>query len=410
MHAKARQGQVEPDLLLEGVNGESRDELREPQGRALAMRIAFHAGTLRGFGSGLVGRNVLREMSRLGPEHSFLAWVPESWRAEPGFSEATCAPNVELRFTEPGLLNKFTLENRTIRGALGAWRADVLFSAGDTSLVACSIPHLLLIHQANLAYGASERGFVAARADRLRWSAMARYLRMGLPSVDAVTVQTQDMADRISRTFAYARDRITVIPSAVERLEGVGPVAPRVEPRPYVVFVASAARHKNFEVLPGMMEALRAPCPSLQCRLTVARDEVPELCAAIEARGLGDQFVFEGHMARPEVLRLLAEATALVMPSWLESFGLPYYESMMLGVPVVAADRDFAREACGEAGLYADPSDARAFAQLVSRLALDPAERRARSTAVLQRFEEKARTWEQVAQAYLRLLSGLVEP
>ncbi|MBD89404.1 MAG: hypothetical protein CL940_03645 [Deltaproteobacteria bacterium] len=374
------------------------------------MRIAFHGGTLRGFGSGLVGRNVLEQMAQARPDCAFLAWVPESWRDEHGVTSETSPSNVELRFTEPGMLNKVTLENRTIRRELKAWGADALFSAGDTSLVACPVPHLLLIHQANLAYGPSERGFEAPARERVRWAAMDRYLRMGLPSVDRVTVQTRDMADRLSERFGFDRDRIVVIPSAVERLASVDPLASANAPRPYVVYVASAARHKNFEVLPAMMSQLRTERPDLQCRLTLEPDALPWLRAAIEAHGLEDQFVFEGHLPRERALGLLKSAEAMVMPSWLESFGLPYYEAMMLGVPVVAADRGFAREACGEAGLYADPSDPLAFASSVMRLVQDQEERQSRSKAVLERFEETAQTWQQVAGRYLEVLEELASP
>jgi glycosyltransferase involved in cell wall biosynthesis len=371
------------------------------------MRIAVHAGTLRGFGSGLVGRNVLENLARIGSQHTFLAWVPESWREDHGVTKETYPPNVELRFTEPGLLRKLALENRTIRAALRSWRADVLFSAGDTSLVGCPIPHLLLIHQANLAYGTSERGFEPSLKDRLHWGAMSRYLRMGLPSVDQVTVQTQDMADRISQRFRFDRARIVVVPSAVERPVDLAPVEASSATPPYIVYVASAARHKNFELLPAMMAQLRDRCPELECRLTITREELPELVEAIDAHGLSDRFVFEGHLKRERALKLLGAATALVMPSWLESFGLPYYEAMMLGVPVVAADRGFAREALGDAGLYADPSDGGEFAQAVASLVLDPDERRARARAVRDRFDETARTWEQVARSYLELLEDL---
>jgi glycosyltransferase involved in cell wall biosynthesis len=374
------------------------------------MRIAVHAGTLRGFGSGHVGRNVLENLARIGSQHTFLAWVPESWRQDHGVTQETSPPNVELRFTEPGLLRKLTLENRTIRAALRSWRADVLFSVGDTSLVRCPIPHLLLIHQANLAYGNSDRGFEPPLKDRLRWSAMSRYLRMGLPSTEQVTVQTQDMAARISQRFGFDPSRIVVVPSAVERQGDLAPVEASATPNPYIVYVASASRHKNFEVLPAMMAELRGSCPELTCRLTITREALPELVEAIDALGLSDQFVFEGHLTREGALTLLGGATCLVMPSWLESFGLPYYEAMMLGVPVVAAERGFAREALGDAGLYADPAQGAEFAQAVARLVLDPDERRARSSAVRDRFDETARTWEQVAGRYLELLEDLHVP
>ena len=379
----------------------------EVQERRLAMRIAFHAGTLRGFGSGLVGRNVLESLARLGDQHAFLAWVPKSWRDDHGVTPQTCPPNVELRFTDPGMLSKLTLENVKIRSALRSWGADVLFSAGDTSMIACPIPHLLLIHQPNLSYGTSEKGFESTIKERLRWAAMSQYLRMGLPSIDKVTVQTQDMADRISRRFGYDRSRILVVPSAVDGPGERSPVEPATLPNPYICYIASPSRHKNFEVLPAMMAGLRERCPELKCRLTIHRDAIPALAEEIDALGLSEQFVFEGPVTRDRALTLLGEATALVMPSWLESFGLPYYEAMMLGVPVVAADRGFAREALGEAGLYAHPSDGAEFAQAVASLALDPTERRSRAQAVRARFDETARTWEQVSGRYLEFLEAL---
>lgn len=371
------------------------------------MRIAFHGGTLRGFGSGLVGRSVLEHMARARPEYAFLAWVPESWRRDHGVTQASSPPNVELRFTEPGLLHKMTLENRTIRRALKSWEADVLFSAGDTSLIGCPIPHLLLIHQANLAYGAPERGFEPTTTERLRWAAMTRYLKLGLPSVDQITVQTRDMADRISQRHGFDRRRITVVPSAVQGVPGPVRVPESPPQRPYIVYVASAARHKNFELLPPMMQALRPTHPELQCRLTLESDELPWLHEAIVSRGLRDQFVFEGTLSHDRVLSLMSGATAMVMPSWLESFGLPYYEAMMLGVPVVAADRGFAREACGEAGLYADPNNPEDFAAAVGELVRDPSARESRAQAVLERFQETAQTWTQVAERYLELLARL---
>ena len=354
-----------------------------------------------------MGRNVLENLARLGSEHTFLAWVPTSWRDDHGVTPQTCPPNVELRFTDPGLLSKLTLENVEIRSALRSWGADVLFSAGDTSLVACPIPHLLLIHQPNLAYGTSEKGFESTWKERLRWAAMSRYLRMGLSSIDQVTVQTQDMADRISTRFRFDRSRILVVPSAVDGPGDRAPVEPATTPNPYICYVASASRHKNFEVLPAMMAALRERCPELKCRLTIHRDAIPALAEEIEARSLWDQFVFEGPVTRDRALTLLGEATALVMPSWLESFGLPYYEAMMLGVPVVAAERGFAREALGDAGLYAHPSRGDEFAEAVASLAQDPAERRSRALVVRARFDDTARTWEQVSSRYLAFLEEL---
>ena len=56
------------------------------------------------------------------------------------------------------------------------------------------------------------------------------------------------------------------------------------------------------------------------------------------------------------------------MPSLVETVGLPMLEAMSAGVPVVAADRDYAHDLCGDAALYFDPLDHTALAQTLQSL------------------------------------------
>jgi len=322
--------------------------------------------------------------------------------------QETAPENVSLRFTRPGVHRKFLLENWTIRRELSAWGADVLFSAGDTSLLGCPVPHLLLIHQANLTYAVHEHGAPTPPLTRLRWRVMSGYLRLGLPSVSAVTVQTHDMASRFSRRFGVPAERVSVIPSAVGGVPSIEGRQQEEDPQsPYLVFVSGPEGYKNHQVLGPMMDALRERHEELRCHLTVNSAQVPELAREIAARGLADAFVFHGRVPRDEALRLVHGARVAVIPSRLESFGLSYYEAMAEGTPVVAADRDFAREACGDAGIYADIDSGEAFAEAVLPLLEDEDYWRARSQAVRLRHEQVQITWEAVAQQYLKLLEGL---
>ena len=68
---------------------------------------------------------------------------------------------------------------------------------------------------------------------------------------------------------------------------------------------------------------------------------------------------------------LYAGASAFVLPSLYEGFGLPCLEAMACGTPVVAADAAALPETCGDAALYADPRDPTAIAAAVER-ALEP--------------------------------------
>ena len=56
---------------------------------------------------------------------------------------------------------------------------------------------------------------------------------------------------------------------------------------------------------------------------------------------------------RSDVVRLIAEAGALILPSHAEGFGLPVLEALALGTPAVASDLEAIRTWAGDAIRYA---------------------------------------------------------
>lgn len=78
-------------------------------------------------------------------------------------------------------------------------------------------------------------------------------------------------------------------------------------------------------------------------------------------------------------------AAVFVYPSLYEGFGLPILEAMACGTPVVASSAASMPEVGGDAVLYADPRDSRAFANQVARLISDMELRRRMADAGLRR-------------------------
>jgi glycosyltransferase involved in cell wall biosynthesis len=68
---------------------------------------------------------------------------------------------------------------------------------------------------------------------------------------------------------------------------------------------------------------------------------------------------------------LYAGATALLLPSFFEGFGLPVLEAMTVGVPVIASDRGALPEVLGDAGLLVSPDDPEELAAAMHRVCTD---------------------------------------
>ena len=78
----------------------------------------------------------------------------------------------------------------------------------------------------------------------------------------------------------------------------------------------------------------------------------------------------------PEDLRFLySGATALVLPSWYEGFGLPVIEAWACCAPVIASNITSLPEVGGDAVEYVDPARSESIAAAMRRLAGDSTRR-----------------------------------
>ncbi|MBA2294090.1 MAG: glycosyltransferase, partial [Actinobacteria bacterium] len=108
------------------------------------------------------------------------------------------------------------------------------------------------------------------------------------------------------------------------------------------------------------------------------------------------------------LMTLYREASALVLPSLYEGFGLPVLEAMQSGTPVVASDIPSLREVAGDAALYVSrPLDAGCWREALIRISTDPdlrAELSRRGTDAATQF-----SWDEVGRRFSALLHRVAE-
>lgn len=246
--------------------------------------------------------------------------------------------------------------------ALRAVDATAFFSPYYKAPLFAPCPTVVTIHDLiPLRFPAYSRGRWRLHAAAFRiWAArLAR--RAAAVITDSANSKTELLA-----LLGLAPERVHIIPIGVgeefrpdPRPEALMMAAARYGIRgPYILSLGNFLPHKN---LPRLVEAYEALPATLRQGFTL-------VLAGTAARHGPAQSVEPSSLARPGILLpgfiapedlplVYAGATALVVPSLAEGFGLPVLEAMACGTPVLCARAGALPEVAGDAALYVDPTD-----------------------------------------------------
>lgn len=217
-----------------------------------------------------------------------------------------------------------------------------------------------------------------------------------------LTISESSKAD-IVRYLGKNPDLVDVAPLAGHARPGL-PNVPR-EPS-LLLALGNRMPHKNFETLIRAVAAIPA---EIRPRLIITGSHGDDPLAPL-VRELGvESFVeLRGWLTDDEVESLYASATAMVLPTLFEGFGLPVIEAMARGCPVLCSDIPVLREVGGGAALYVNPHSASALADQISSVLADPLRLAALSSAGRSRAAKFSwtRTAAQTASAFRRALDA----
>ena len=95
--------------------------------------------------------------------------------------------------------------------------------------------------------------------------------------------------------------------------------------------------------------------------------------ARLESSPVREKVILPGYVSDVDLPALNSAATAVVLPSLYEGFGLPVLEAMACGTPVVCSDTSSLPELGGDAARYFDPQDVEAMAAILTQVLADAA-------------------------------------
>ena len=297
------------------------------------------------------------------------------------------------------------LVSSAVRVALASLRGDIaLLHVGDPVLAPLAliarlfgVPCSVTLHGLDVVY------------DRGIYPLWRRVFLRGFDAYIAISAATRDAALRAH----VPAERIHVVGIGIDVTPGA--TQSTLRDTSVILFVGRLVRRKGLgwfvaEVLPSLASRYR------DLRLVVLGDG-PERAPIVEiarSRNVADRIVWLGVSSDAEKAHWFAKAGVCVMPNVvvrgdMEGFGIVALEAAAAGCPVVAADLEGLRDAVtdGESGVLVRSGDAHQWI-----VALEPYLANAATNAEIgaraRRYVQAQRGWDEVIDAYERVLQGIV--
>lgn len=281
-----------------------------------------------------------------------------------------------------------------------ARRLDVLHSPANTGpVIAPGLASVVTLHDLIWLHRAAEweeSGTVQRR--------MRMLVKHCVRHAGRVFAVSRAARDDFVHTLGVPCERIDVTPSGVRPPSAQASVSEdelraRLElGRARVVLCVAQKRpyknlHRLVRTLPRLAEDVVLVLPGSQTAYE------GELRALAHELGVDERVRFPSWLSEDELESMYALASAFVLPSLIEGFGLPVLEAMVRGVPVACSNVSALPEVAGDAALLFDPENQDEMTTAVRRLLDD----RALAERLVARGHERAGefTWERTGAASL---------
>lgn len=228
-------------------------------------------------------------------------------------------------------------------------------------------------------------------------------IRYTLRYATVTIAQIDTMAHRLQKL--YGLKNVVTLPSPVtletQKTNSTWDLALPTGRR-LLLCLANYSPHKNIEILLPLAKLLKSRKLPITIFTTLAPAEnqtVKRFLQNIALDGLEEYIINIGSVERNRVGSLFQACDGLLLPTLLESYGLPFVEAMFNERTIFTSDYDFARDVCGDSAYFFDPLDPESICDAIAS-AFSNEHVRQEKIALGRILVERLPSWDDTFRAY----------
>lgn len=227
---------------------------------------------------------------------------------------------------------------------------------------------------------------------------LTTWTKRSLLKASHIIAVSQFTKDEINRIYGINKQIISVIYNGITppKLDNTDPASVLEKfniTKPYFLYLGTLKPNKN---IPFLIEAFSKTAGH---QLVIAGKKgwlFDSIFSAVTKNHLEKSVIFTDYISETEKWLLYQQATATVLPSLYEGFGIPAIESQLMGTPVICSRIPAFTEVMGDSATYIDPTSVNSLVTALNK-----------SYTKLSVVKSPPYTWEKSALSLIEVFSKL---
>ena len=368
------------------------------------MRIAFIANNLRSGGGKIVMINLLPEFLKIIKKstHDVLVILPHK-----NFDFEKSA-NIRFAYSKGGnsTCRRFIWQKIFMENMIRNFKPDWTFAMGNYGINRLSGKQSVLLHNSNIYTNYAKNGSLFYRFETYLKKVQ---FQSSLKSINRLYFQTDLVKNDFYKQFPNYRGSASILPLFIPveiQKEYSRRERHNLDGFFNLVYPANSAIHKNQQIIVKTFVKYKKELAKFRCFLTldpIKNQLGRSLYTIVKTNGLESNIIFTGTLSRAELSNLYRSCDAMLMPSKLETLGLPYIEAMHFSLPIITTDANFSRAVCADAAIYCDSSSEESLKNAIMELKNSPHKMEELRKKEVELLKRKAKTPADIVKEILKI-------